>query len=133
MDGFITELLGFGPGTDATSMILDQVIIWPNLQYNDAAVLSHAILTTFDPSATPAKLLAWTTPSVLRASNSSHHPKRKSRAISLNHGVKELPISERQDDMSQRKSGLCIPWSSNIACSSPLSTYLWSRISFVFG
>jgi hypothetical protein len=95
MDGFIIELLGlrswerrsfyFGPS---------QHLIWPNLQYNDAApVLSHVILTTFDPSVTPAKLLAWTMPSVLRASNSSHQPKRKSRAISLNHGVKELPIS----------------------------------------
>ncbi len=30
-------------------------------------------------------------------------------------------------------STVCIPSSSNIACSSALSTYLWSRISLVFG
>jgi hypothetical protein len=86
---------GCSLGTDATS-ILDgpsQHLIRTNLRYDDASELSHVILTTFDPSATPAKLLAWTPPSVLRASNSSHHPKRKSRAISLNHGVKELPIN----------------------------------------
>jgi hypothetical protein len=102
MGGFIIELLGFGLETDATS-ILDQINISSGPICNtmmQPPVLAHVILITFDPSVTPAKLLAWTTPSVLRASNSSHQPKRKSRAMSLNHGVKELPITEHQNDVA---------------------------------
>ena len=50
-------------------------------------------MITLEPSATPSRLLALTTPFSLRARSSSHQPKRKSRAMSLNHGVNELPIT----------------------------------------
>lgn len=49
------------------------------------------MLTTLLPSTIPFKLFAWTLPSTsFRATSSSHHPNKKSRAISLNHGVKEF-------------------------------------------
>lgn len=55
----------------------------------DGPVQFYTILTTLLPSTTPFKLFAWTLPSTaFRARSSSHHPNKKSRAISLNHGVK---------------------------------------------
>ena len=47
------------------------------------------MLTTLLPSTIPFKLFARTLPSAsARAISSSHHPNKKSRAMSLNHGVK---------------------------------------------
>jgi hypothetical protein len=62
----------------------------------------YVIFTTLEPSTTPSKLLALTTPFCLRASSSSHQPKRKSRAMSLNHGVNELPIKPRSQHHSPK-------------------------------
>lgn len=68
---------------NASSLNLDSLIM---------SATSHTILMTLLPSTKPFRLFAETFPSVLRASSSSHQPKRKSRAISLNHGVKEFPV-----------------------------------------
>lgn len=55
------------------------------------ANLVFYILMTLLPSAIPARLCAYSLPSVPRFSNSaSHHPNKKSRAINLNHGVNEF-------------------------------------------
>ena len=65
-------------------------------QYSIVTIMAlrvYIIFTTLEPSTTPSKLLALTTPFCLRASSSSHQPKRKSRAMSLNHGVNELPTN----------------------------------------
>ena len=76
----------------------------------------HTILITFDPSTNPANDRASRVPlAPLLFRSSSHHPKRKSRAMSLNQGVNRLPGA------------------SNISISSCFETYLWSRISFGFG
>lgn len=51
----------------------------------------YPILITFDPSAAPARLFADTNPFFpLLQTNLSHQSNRKSRAISLNQGVKEF-------------------------------------------
>ena len=61
----------------------------PSLQH-------HTIFTTLLPSTRPARLLAWIlTWLYLRAKSSSHHPKRKSRAMSLNQGVNEFAANVR--------------------------------------
>ena len=55
--------------------------------------------------------------------------------MSLNHGVNELADSA-QSAGARRQRGdrdQNSPGSSNMACSSALSTYLWSRISLGFG
>jgi len=53
--------------------------------------VNYVIFTTLDPSTRPARLETAIVPSgFLRLSSSSHQPNRKSRAMSLNHGVKRF-------------------------------------------
>lgn len=56
-------------------------------------VTIYTIFTTLLPSTSPARLFALIFPSgPLLLSSSSHQPNKKSRAMSLNQGVKELPM-----------------------------------------
>lgn len=102
-----------------------------------AMPVDHTIFTTLLPSTSPARLLACSLPCAsLRARSSSHHPNKKSRAMSLNQGVKEFAVagSAGQSERTRgHKDARYSQDSSNIAWSSALSTYLWSRISFGFG
>jgi hypothetical protein len=58
--------------------------------------ISYTIFTTLDPSAIPASVFTSTFPSFFLASSSSHHPNKKSRAMSLNQGVNVLAKCMRQ-------------------------------------
>ena len=84
------------------------------------------MLTTLLPSTIPFKLFAWTSPSApLRAISSSHHPNRKSRAMSLNHGVKAFSRTvQPRMSLTAFFGHEYSLGSSNISWSSFLLTYL---------